>query len=538
MNLEEEYSRFIEFGQLLDRKMRRYLVEYIKYKLDPDQNWDVETLNNQYFQYFKRALEEVFELDGLLRLCQKHERVSGQIVRDTLQWLRKSFENTQRKHPELDEEKSRLENWGITPMHVFLQRWSVLTIYLKQIYREEELDVSFYETKFKKLFRDKKNLEALSAKEKDEAELLLTDLLAQWDALLSAKILEFELAKLEEDKQQFTELMQSKVEEFEQLEKVVEPFSSYVGRYWDMSRSLWQETSFDALKHYDELLKDKDSLRELADMLGQMREAEIEIEEEEYEKTIVRKEWVSDTTLRTEINGIQESNDLNRLLSSEAALLGNDTTESLFLKRYADERLLSLQYEDKRLVESEDNIIEVERRIKRKEQGPFIICVDTSESMNGKPEQIAKVLCLGILKMAARENRRAYLINFSTGIETIDLYNIADSIDDLAQFLSMSFHGGTDISLPLYEALRQLESQNYEDADVLVISDFIMYRIEKEVLQRVKYFQQNQGTHFHSLTLSNEANQRILSHFDTNWLYDPAEKGIVKELRKELEDLR
>ncbi|MEL6945486.1 MAG: hypothetical protein AAFO82_22765, partial [Bacteroidota bacterium] len=68
----------------------------------------------------------------------------------------------------------------------------------------------------------------------------------------------------------------------------------------------------------------------------------------------------------------------------------------------------------------------------------------------------------------------------------------------------------------------------------LMISDFIMYKVDKEVLQQVRFFQQNKGTQFHSLTLSNEPNSDILAEFDTNWLYDPREKGIVRELTRDL----
>ena len=132
--------------------------------------------------------------------------------------------------------------------------------------------------------------------------------------------------------------------------------------------------------------------------------------------------------------------------------------------------------------------------------------------------------------MAIRENRRAYLINFSIGIKTLDLYDIANSLDAVADFLRMSFHGGTDISLPLYEAIRQMRGQDYQDADVLVVSDFIMYRVNQDVLQEVRHFQQNKGTQFHSLTLGQESNGQILAYFDTNWLYDPKEKGIIREL--------
>ena len=198
------------------------------------------------------------------------------------------------------------------------------------------------------------------------------------------------------------------------------------------------------------------------------------------------------------------------------------------------DRLLTFRYEDRHLVNSRDNIMEVHSRVKQKEKGPFIVLVDTSESMAGRPEQIAKVLCLGILKMAIKDNRRAFLINFSIGIQTLDLFDIYNSLEDVAAFLRMSFNGGTDASLALSEALRQLRNNNYQDADVLMISDFIMYRIDKEVLDDIRYFQQNKGTEFHSLTLSKEANSEILQRFDTNWIYDPRQKGIIKELTRGL----
>jgi len=332
--------------------------------------------------------------------------------------------------------------------------------------------------------------------------------------------------------------VQAKVNEYQKLTKLVSPFAEYVGSYWDMSRELWQETSFDALQKYSDLLEDEQSIKELADMLGKMREAEIEIEEEEFEKTIIRQEWVVDEQMKSEIAGVHESDDLNNLLSSEAGLLGDEGTESLFLKKFADKSLMTFRYEDRRLQKSEDHFTEINQRVRQKEKGPFIICIDTSESMNGRPEQIAKVLCLGILKMAAQENRRAYLINFSQGIETLDLHDIANSVDQIANFLRMSFYGGTDISLPIYEALRQLNTNNYEDADVLVISDFIMYKVDDDILQDVKFYQQNKNTQFHSLTLSDQPNSKILDVFDTNWVYDPKQKGIIKELTAGLQTIR
>lgn len=530
--LEQEYLRFIEFGQLLDRQTRKYLVRYLQNKLEPGK-FELLELNDQYYTYFCQALDRLFALEYLLPICQQNKKITQQIILDTLRWLRKAYQKASIKNP-YEQEIKRLENWAITPLHIFISRWDILIQFAQANYPKEQLDTAFYKDQFKILITSQ-HLEEIPKQNREKLELIYTDLLAQWDALLQSKILEFQLKKLEEEQTQFLGLIEAKVKEYHQLQQLISPYSEYLG--WDLSRTLWQETSFDIIKHYQELLENEQSLKELADLLGKMREAEIEIEEETFEKTIIRQEWIKDEWSKAEIVGIHGSDDLSNLLSSEASLLGDENTELLFLKKYADKNLLTFKYEDRQLVKSEEHFMETQHRVKEKEKGPFIVCVDTSESMTGRPEQIAKVLCLGILKMAIRENRPAYLINFSIGIKTLDLYNVAGSIDELAKFLQMSFYGGTDISLPLYEAIRQLKTERYRDADVLVISDFIMYRIDKEVLKDVKYFQQNQGTQFHSLTLSNQPNTFILDAFDTNWVYNPKERGIIKALTREMKSI-
>ncbi|MEM9887906.1 MAG: VWA domain-containing protein [Bacteroidota bacterium] len=536
--LEQEYDRFIEFGQLLDRQTRKYLVQYLKHKIEGEAECplqSLEDLKDDYFQYFKKALDDLFGISGLLEIIQNNPTNAKQIILDTLYWMRKSYDKARVKNP-YEEESTRLGSWSVTPLRIFPKRWTHLVNYLRITYHQEELPVDFYQDRFQHLINNKE-FEEISAQEQKELDLIFTDLLAQWDALLHAKILKYQLNKLEEEREHFVETVEAKVQEYQQLMQLVSPFAEYLGNYWDMSRDLWQSTSFDLIKQYDSLLKNEKSIQELADLLGKMREAEIEMEEETFERTIIRQQWVVDEEAKSEIVGVQESDNLSHIISSEVALLSDADTETLFLKKYVDKNLLTFRYEDRKLVKNEDYMTEIHQKVKQKEKGPFIICVDTSESMMGRPEQIAKVLCLGILKMAAKDNRRAYLINFSIGIETLDLFDISNNLDSIAKFLNMSFYGGTDISLPLYEALRQLQNHDYEDADVLVISDFIMYKIDKDVLQQVRFQQQNKNTQFHSLTLSKEPNPYVLEYFDTNWVYDPKEKGVIKSLTEGLKTI-
>jgi hypothetical protein len=79
--LQQEYARFIEFGQLLDRRTRRYLVEYLKAKVS-GQPYVGEELNDRYASYFIRALDEVFDIDHLLFVCDNNESITQQIVLD------------------------------------------------------------------------------------------------------------------------------------------------------------------------------------------------------------------------------------------------------------------------------------------------------------------------------------------------------------------------------------------------------------------------------------------------------------------------
>lgn len=531
--LAEEFERFIEFGQLLDRKMRTYIVSYLQQKLDTNA---VQTfsLDDRYLNYFQKALDRIFLIEGLKELMHHNARIKKQVVLDTLYWLRKTYKKVRVKNP-YEDELDRLEGWAITPLSVFINRWPALPAYLISLYPREQLDGYFFKDRFEKLITSQ-SFELLSTTNKEGIDLVLKDLLAQWDALLYAKILDFQISKFEQEEERYLEFMDHKVQEYQKLHSFLSPFTDYFG--WDLSRKLWEKTSFNLLQKYDDLLQNEASIKALADLLGSMREAEIELEEETIDKTIIRQEWVVDEWSKAEVVGVQESDDLTNMLSSEVGLFSDDTTELLFLKKYADKQLLTFRYEDRKLVKSEDHYLEVNQRVNQKEKGPFIICVDTSESMQGQPEQIAKVLTLGILKMAMHQNRKAYLINFSIGIQTLDLHDIANSIDSIAAFLQMSFYGGTDATLALYEALRQLKSNDYQDADILLVSDFIMHKLDDELLQQISHFQQNKGTQFHCLTLSDQANPQIIRYFDTNWLYDPHEKGIIRSLTQGLQDIK
>ncbi|MEO0627254.1 MAG: hypothetical protein AAFY91_09715, partial [Bacteroidota bacterium] len=246
--LEQEYERFIEFGGLLDKRMRTYLVQYLRNKFQPDR-YLIPELQEQYYEYFREALDQIFLIDGLLKLTAYNQKLKKQVIQDVLYWLRKAHKKATTKNPYQDE-KDRLEGWAVTPLHVFIKRWSALPNYLATVYERTNLDYRFFQDKFNKLIRASE-LDQIPEQDQLQIERLFKDVLAQWDALLYAKILAFKLEKFEEEQEGFLEFMSKKVSEYNKIRAFLNPFTDYLG--WDLSRKLWQETSFDVLYHYDDL---------------------------------------------------------------------------------------------------------------------------------------------------------------------------------------------------------------------------------------------------------------------------------------------
>ena len=115
------------------------------------------------------------------------------------------------------------------------------------------------------------------------------------------------------------------------------------------------------------------------------------------------------------------------------------------------------------------------------------MCVDTSGSMHGAPERIAKIVTFALSKMAIEEKRACYLVSFSTGIETLDIssFNSSNALSQLVVFLRKSFHGGTDANPALVHAVEMLQENEWKNADILMISDFIMNNLSDRLIEKI-----------------------------------------------------
>jgi uncharacterized protein with von Willebrand factor type A (vWA) domain len=206
----------------------------------------------------------------------------------------------------------------------------------------------------------------------------------------------------------------------------------------------------------------------------------------------------------------------------------NPATKLYFAQKFAESKLLSYSYiNQQKTYRQEKTTEEVEASIKEKEpKGPVIICVDTSGSMHGTPERVAKTITYALAKKCLEDDRKCFLISFSTGIEVQDLSTIekGNGLTELVNFLRKSFNGGTDATPALVESLRQLKTENYKNADVLMVSDFIMGTLPQNIIESIKK-EQEKGTYFYSLVIGTSANNQTIQCFDESFDYNPNDKN-------------
>lgn len=197
---------------------------------------------------------------------------------------------------------------------------------------------------------------------------------------------------------------------------------------------------------------------------------------------------------RSDITGITIGNNLNAMLPSETALLGDSATENVFYRRFAEKQLQVFASA------SSLSCKKVEKK------GPIIICIDTSSSMYGENAAVAKKLALAVAVIAQRTRRTLCVINYSYKLSYFVLTNFRQQRMSFIKFLSHSYNDSNDENLlfsfifslllknPKYAHIRR----KITGADMLVISDFEWGEISTRNYENIDNARKN-GMRFFSL---------------------------------------
>ncbi|NHQ84856.1 VWA domain-containing protein [Iodobacter sp. HSC-16F04] len=345
----------------------------------------------------------------------------------------------------------------------------------------------------------------------------------EWQKALDKVKAEWELKKIAELRAALLRQLKSLLDVIAQLKQLLDDLGLDAGLLFDFSSGSLSAQDIETFQRWLNYLNESDGVRQLCDLLGKLRQLEFS---ERLEKVLVNHAQtinVPDFNSREEIVGIRLGRDIEHALPSELALLSDPDTALLFDLKFVESRLMCFEMQGQ---QAEEFSHEEDRTISEQDKlGPMVICVDTSGSMRGMPETIAKAVTLFMACKAKEQGRACYVINFSTGIKCLDL-GLGIEMDSLIDFLRMSFHGGTDVAPALDHALTVMKEDNYQKADLLMISDFVMGGLPQAVQQQIEA-QRAFGNQFYSLVVgSTFMSERLATLFDHEWIFDPHSSQI------------
>ncbi len=179
-----------------------------------------------------------------------------------------------------------------------------------------------------------------------------------------------------------------------------------------------------------------------------------------------------------ELRGLTFGDRLERMLPSEAQQLRHPVLRKLWRARRAEARLLHYDSAAELIDWRPDPGAAPRHRSAppepdARQRGPMIVALDTSGSMRGAPEAIAKAIVLETLRTAERERRACKLIAFGAAGEVIesDLAFNGPGLAALLDTIGQGFDGGTDVQAPIECAIDCVRSQRWASADLLIASD-------------------------------------------------------------------
>lgn len=364
-----------------------------------------------------------------------------------------------------------------------------------------------------------------SEKIAEDKKICRTLILDKWQKALDAEYMKWELQEIQKYRAKLMKKLEDWLKLVQKMDDLLSELSLDSGLLFDLSKGSLSEQDISQLKKWVEYISKNDGVKELCDMLGRLRRAD-KTSREEMVKTITHiTQTIPDIDSNEEIVGIKIGKDLEHALPQELALLSDPETSILFDLKYIEGRLMCFDMEG---VSEEEIEIEEEKLTQVSDEeklGPIIICVDTSSSMQGSPETIAKAVTLYMATRAISQNRNCYLINFSTGIETMDLSG-GLGLQEVMKFLKMSFNGGTDATPALNHALKMMKEEDYEKADILMISDFVMGSLPSDLTLKIQKAKSEKNK-FYSLAIGNLfLNSYLKEVFDDEWVYNTNNSSI------------
>lgn len=557
-----------KFGDEIERKsLTQSLADALDAML-PDSEKLPFASNSQSTEVSKFLQTQNQTQKDLLDFAKNHSQLNEQIQTEILDTLQNSYEETEITNPEnpfynenifvqktqrlLNEEllknlESHKTELGKTPTG-----------------KDNSANFDFYKNEYDEILRqnqdDKKQvqdnkdshaeLDSPSQKDKKskkskeelnhEFEILSRNLKSDLQKSLTERYMAWQLEEIDKKRRAYLEELYKKIEQFKKLEELLNPFIKDFGRLWDLSKGNFDDYGFEILKDFSDLLENDTSLKELAELIGRQEAEKERYEKELRDKVEIKTEFHPKSAYRGQISGLRLSGEISSALPTELAMSQNPVTKLYFAQKFAEKKLLSYSYTNQqKSIREEHKQEETEKAVKETEQkGPVIICVDTSGSMHGTPERVAKTITFALAKKCLDEDRKCFLISFSTEIEIQDLseFEKSNGLEELVKFLRKSFNGGTDASPALEKSLELMQTNEWKNADVLAVTDGEMGGFSAKLISDVNA-QKEKKSKFYLLEVGYSGNPEVIKVFDEHWQYDTNARDAMRHLVRKIHEI-
>lgn len=176
-----------------------------------------------------------------------------------------------------------------------------------------------------------------------------------------------------------------------------------------------------------------------------------------------------------EITGIRLDTRLEHMLPAEAMWLRHPLLRRLWRARVAEGRLLAHDTAAEVVDWRPDPAAAARAPLQAPQReplqrGPIVLCLDTSGSMRGAPEQIAKAVAIAALRVARAERRALRLVAFGGPGEVVSR-ELQGDLAAVLDLMGQAFDGGTDLQTPIEEAVATVAREGWQGADLLIVSD-------------------------------------------------------------------
>jgi uncharacterized protein with von Willebrand factor type A (vWA) domain len=206
------------------------------------------------------------------------------------------------------------------------------------------------------------------------------------------------------------------------------------------------------------------------------------------------------------------------MTGSESLNLTHPVLRRLWRARFAEAQLLS--YDDRARAPQQRPLPRPEQERQRRTpehmgRGPLIVCLDTSGSMRGAPEGVAKACVLQALRAAHTGHRACRLLAFGGPHELLERSLTLDAagLEHLLDLMGQSFDGGTDVQTPIERAVALVQTADWADADLLIVSDG-EFGVTPETLSRLREAKARLGLRAHGVLIGDRETIGLLEVCD------------------------